>query len=712
MVFPLDKPTKAEDEKKMELWKQTEKTKDVLNRLLLHGDLEIFVYRSGDGEKLITLIRADEEKLKRFAAATQFPMALCSTKVKEKLERGLSDPITQQTLIKGVVIRDEPAVSILDPYSFCYSRYDSSEHDLFIGDGNDTPFSPTIKVKLLYNIITGPIMFGGCGIKLQSLLADNSVMAVFPLHDAALKMNLEKVWLSCGVMPWNQPFDDIREYFGEKLSLYFKFISHLTTWLLVPALGGFAIQIVVWQAGNYSHPVLPFFGIFISLWAVLMLQFWKRTEKEVAMEWGMLDFETAEPERPEYQGKYLPSPIDGSQLKYYPKSLQKKMVVGSVSVICVLIFMVLGTVAAIYCLQFYLEGFIGVNSNTVASILNVVQIQVFNLIYSKAADFTTKIENHRTENSYEESLCIKLFAFQFVNAYCSFFYLAFVAKYLEEPAYQAGMVGSNGNPYVGRCGWTDCMRPLSLNLFIIFASRLTIGNIQEVLIPYVMPYFTNKDETKELSPAEHQITLTAYDPVQDSVSKFGDIAIQFGYMIIFITALPIACFVSGIIAVLRIQADGWVLLNLTQRPIPTGVQDIGKWQDILAIISTVAVTTNAGLICFTMDTLDGFTMIARLWIFIGFQWVVIGLQGLLSAAVSPVSQPIVTQMKRSKFIISKLIDKVHDEIDNDDDDSVFGKAKKPEIKPIMEQQYPLEKDEEDNWPYPIVANRTENNVSS
>jgi len=63
-------------------------------------------------------------------------------------------------------------------------------------------------------------------------------------------------------------------------------------------------------------------------------------------------------------------------------------------------------------------------------------------------------------------------------------------------------------------------------------------------------------------------------------------------MTFFITALPIACIISMFVCLTRVQADGWVLLTLTQRPIPTGAVDIGMWQDIFYIMSVIAVSTS------------------------------------------------------------------------------------------------------------------------
>jgi hypothetical protein len=61
---------------------------------------------------------------------------------------------------------------------------------------------------------------------------------------------------------------------------------------------------------------------------------------------------------------------------------------------------------------------------------------------------------------------VKLFVFQFINSYASFFYLAFIAE------------------YVGECPEAGCMSSLAINVAIIFGSRLATAFISKVILPF------------------------------------------------------------------------------------------------------------------------------------------------------------------------------------------------------------------------------------
>jgi hypothetical protein len=140
------------------------------------------------------------------------------------------------------------------------------------------------RLKLLHLIISYHSV-GGCFLDPYQLIKDECLLAYSPLHDYVELRDLESAWLTLLDWPWSQPLDRIRNYFGEKIGLYFAFLGHYTTWLMPAALVGLAIWANVAQDGNNaSAPSVPYFAGFIAMWSVLMLEHWKRTEKTLSME--------------------------------------------------------------------------------------------------------------------------------------------------------------------------------------------------------------------------------------------------------------------------------------------------------------------------------------------------------------------------------------------------------------------------------------------
>jgi hypothetical protein len=97
-------------------------------------------------------------------------------------------------------------------------------------------------------------------------------------------------------------------------------------------------------------------------------------------------------------------------------------------------------------------------------------------------------------SEYDDSLITKLFVFQFINSYSSFYFLAFIAPYLPRPP-QLSDDGVEAN-YVGECGSDDCMVPLSINLGIIFFMNLTVNNLIEASLPFLLNWNNKRTETQ------------------------------------------------------------------------------------------------------------------------------------------------------------------------------------------------------------------------
>jgi hypothetical protein len=132
------------------------------------------------------------------------------------------------------------------------------------------------------------------------------------------------------------------------------------------------------------------------------------------------------------------------------------------------------------------------------------------------------------------------------------------------------------------------------------------------------------------------------------------LAIQYGYVTLFVSAFPLAPFLSLFSNIVEIRTDGWKLLHAYRRAVPLGAEDIGTWFAIFQVssnisappiylilkfgliffsimqsISFAAIVTNAGIICFTMDLFDTDAQ-TKVWIFVGYQYLNFGLMFLFA----------------------------------------------------------------------------------
>ena len=68
-----------------------------------------------------------------------------------------------------------------------------------------------------------------------------------------------------------------------------------------------------------------------------------------------------------------------------------------------------------------------------------------------------------------------------------------------------------------------------------------------------------------------------YNGVDASIDAYSKAVLQFGYITLFITALPISCLAALLCLAVHIRTKAWLLVNMFQRPCPEGAQDIGYW---------------------------------------------------------------------------------------------------------------------------------------
>lgn len=152
----------------------------------------------------------------------------------------------------------------------------------------------------------------------------------------------------------------------------------------------------MFATSNYSHPIIPFFALFIALWSIVMLEYWKREEKYTAMKWGMIDFEEEQVDRPQFQGDIIKSYIDGSTMRYFSPRTHAYRIKQSIVIIIIMACIVISAVVSIYVMRYYLYmSYLKSYAQYIASIVNSVQITIFNIIYENVAVQLTDMENHR-----------------------------------------------------------------------------------------------------------------------------------------------------------------------------------------------------------------------------------------------------------------------------------------------------------------------------
>mmetsp|Transcript_15579 Transcript_15579/g.21347 ORF Transcript_15579/g.21347 Transcript_15579/m.21347 type:complete len:123 (+) Transcript_15579:56-424(+) len=122
-----------------------------------------------------------------------------------------------------------------------------------------------------------------------------------------------------------------------------------------------------------------------------MLEHWKRENATVAMAWGTSHFEEHEMDRPQFIGEPKKSFIDGSDMiwsspkdRYARRVFSRRSLAGLLSLIC-------GVVASIYVLKFELSAPIGSYASVVASVINTMQITLFNMLYQVFDDVRSRI---------------------------------------------------------------------------------------------------------------------------------------------------------------------------------------------------------------------------------------------------------------------------------------------------------------------------------
>jgi len=584
---------------------------------------------------------------------------------------------------------------------------DDKETEDYVESDTDFHFSSSDSATIIYNVLEMKTQLGGAGISLDHLLHTGHIEQFFPTHREEEVSWLKQHWGNFALIPslfLNQPTERIRDYFGSSVALYFTFLGFYTKWLCAPALAGcyaFAVQMA--EQNFDSDLVVPLFAFFMCFWGTLFLEFWKRREITCAFRWGTRGFEKEEKPRPEFEGEPRLNPITGEEEDYYPPEKRQVKFLTSLSVAILSTVVVGFGISSVLMFKYFLVSSLGAGASAIPGILNGIMIAVFNVLYEMLAEILTDWENHKTQTSYEDSLIIKTFLFQFMNSYCSFYLVAFVKPYGDyfgtKEAFgeckcitfnQFGCSDSNiigpdtpsppdGSAIDCSCLKYSCIDELSLLLICVFLVQLFIDNFVEWGVPYakakVAIYLEEKKMQEEaeqnkasavatisavvetetlelLCQAEHESKLGPYS-VKDTFKDYNELVIQYGFVSLFSAAFPLCAFLALANNVIEIRSDAGKLLNVMQRPMAKSAEDLGSWFNIMDIMTYICVVTNCLLVWFTSSFSHDMNMGDRIWGFILSEHIIIFIKTALAYIIPDIPVKTLEAMEREEFRMKK-----------------------------------------------------------
>uniref|UniRef100_A0A8B9LU19 Anoctamin n=1 Tax=Astyanax mexicanus TaxID=7994 RepID=A0A8B9LU19_ASTMX len=486
------------------------------------------------------------------------------------------------------------------PVDYYTCAFRKSKMEKFLGsEDHQNYFSITQRHRIVYEILARTV-YGKrkhAEVGAARLLNEGAFKAAFPLHEGPFELPdyeispdqlnkrqiLYHYWARWSKWYKYQPLDHIREYFGEKIALYFAWLGFYTAWLLPAAIVGTFVFVsgimtmgsntpakeICESGGHYlmcplcetckpwnmsdicpmaqvgylfDHPGTVFFSVFMSFWAVTFLEYWKQLSPE-SLDLSVMMYET------------------GSSA---------------------------GNIA-----------------NISSSMVNLALILLMGQVYTALAEQLTKWEMHRTQTQYEDAFTFKVFIFQFVNFYSSPFYVAFFkGRFVGYPGHYGTLFGMRNED----CGPGGCLIELAEQLFIIMIGKQLINNVQEFVIPKVKAWRQKKalaSVKKAQGGLEPQRWEQDYELVacEGLFDEYLEIVLQFGFITIFVAAFPLAPLFALLNNWAEVRLDAHKFVCEYRRPVAERAQNIGVWFIILEALSHVSVIVNAFLIAFTSDFL-------------------------------------------------------------------------------------------------------------
>ncbi|CAG9463280.1 unnamed protein product [Pedinophyceae sp. YPF-701] len=306
------------------------------------------------------------------------------------------------------------------------------------------------------------------------------------------------------------PLLAILRYFGTKFAFYAAFVGMLGHWMIAPAVTGLVSFGVIWipvrksvavndpsdttLKDTYDHPIIFGYGIFLAIWASLLVRYWVVKQKELAFRWGchaLTEYpRTANP----YSSATVKRMFVNGTWQYRPATTPAQFKTRLTRITFVSTFAFLLFVAAtvanswgwLYIIDVVIDDreslhstfrpFLDDDGNTAiekdrnlkgtlalyaATGGSALCIYVLNALWEKVAVWLTKMEDYATLRESDISLAVKVVLYQSINTYLSLLYFAYWDQDIDKTAAQ-------------------------------LAGIIIVGSLVALVLEYLVPYLRNK----------------------------------------------------------------------------------------------------------------------------------------------------------------------------------------------------------------------------
>ncbi|XP_011379110.1 anoctamin-9 [Pteropus vampyrus] len=393
----------------------------------------------------------------------------------------------------------------------------------------------------------------------------------FPLHKG--EEGLKKKWARWRNMVREQPIDDIRNYFGEKVALYFAWLGWYT-YMLVPAA---VVGLIIFLSG-------------FSLFHASQIR-WGLGREEVALELiNCPDYKL----RP-HQHSYLRSTI---------------ILILSLFMICLMIGMahVLVVYRVLAAAVFsnlalpFLEEQVTTAVVVTGALVHYVTILFMTKINKSVALKLCDFEKPRTFSERESKFTVKFFTLQFFTHFSSLVYVAFILGRIN--GHPGKSVRLAGLWKLEECHLSGCMMDLFVQMAIIMGLKQTLSNCMEYLRPWLALKYRSmrghESRDPELRDWQRNYRLNPVNTFS-LFDEFMEMMIQYGFTTIFVAAFPLAPLLALFSNLVEIRLDAIKMVRLQRRLVPRKAKDIGTWLQVLETIGVLAVIANGMVIAFTSE---------------------------------------------------------------------------------------------------------------